>query len=272
MSDLDLTKIFGEDKPIKNTNKNKDKNKNHPILKGLKVQKLESLSTDFKQRPYMVNKVVPHFPSSCVFVGGSGSGKTTALMNLFLNQDIYRGYFDEIYLFSKTGKSDDMATYLQLPNGRIITENLEEELKKLVDKLKKEAENLGPQKMKKRCIIFEDLTANRKLLNSPSFDLCFVQARHLATSVFACVHKYKALTRLARLQAMYLVVFECPLSDRLQIIEDWIAPRLNKQKFIDLFNFVYKKENKNDRNFLVINNQVDVNDRYRKNWDKIIKY
>src|SRR5579872_2759565 len=54
------------------------------------------------------NKFIPGFPTTCVAVGEPGSGKTNLLMNLLTRDDMWKGFFDRIYLLGPTVKSDKL--------------------------------------------------------------------------------------------------------------------------------------------------------------------
>jgi hypothetical protein len=119
----------------------------------------------------------------------TGSGKT--VLNLLTNPQMYGDYFDEMYLFSATGKSDDSFDALALPKRNVFTDRMIPELHKIIENQKRAVERKGIDKAKKVCLIFEDLTANRKLMNSPDFIKAFVETD---TSV---VRQWHVVTSLA---------------------------------------------------------------------------
>ena len=164
----------------------------------LKIHPLPTRASKL-QSPKLMEEIELKHPFSLAVYGMTGSGKTVAVLNLLTNGDMYGGYFDEMYLFSTTGKSDDSFDALDLPKRNVITDKMVAELKKIIERQKKAVERKGIDKAKKVCLIFEDLTANRKLMNSPDFIKAFVQNRHLSCSTIACCHKFNALIRTARL-------------------------------------------------------------------------
>jgi hypothetical protein len=97
------------------------------------------------------------------------SGKTVAVLNLLTNPQMYGGYFDEVYVFSAMGKPDDSLDALTLPKRHVFTDEMIPELHKIIERQKKAVDRKGVDKAKKVCLIFEDLTANRQLVNSPDF-------------------------------------------------------------------------------------------------------
>ena len=156
----------------------------------LRIKPLPTRAKNIESPPLMDQVDLKH-PFSLAVYGMTGSGKTVAVLNLLTSPHMYGSYFDEVYLFSATGKSDDSFDALELKKKNIITDSMIPKLKKIIDSQKKAVERKGIDKAKKICIIFEDLTSNRKLMNSPNFIKAFVQNRHLSCSTIACCHKFK---------------------------------------------------------------------------------
>lgn len=266
-NDIDIDRMLAEIGSNPDYQEKREKKKPGKIvIKGLDIPKIPSTSTQFEQRPYMANKVIPDMCSSVIFVGGTSSGKTTVLISMFLNEDMYRNYFDEIYLFSATGACDSLFDHLRLKEERVITHDMVNQLDILVNKLKKRAEDMGVENAPKVALIFEDLTANKKLMsdhNTP-FIQCFVQNRHLACMTFACVHKWRGLTRTARLQASNIIYFPAPTDDLKSFIDDTQPPNLSKIEYQNLINFAHEPTDDMVRPFLHVNRKVDFTNQFRK--------
>jgi hypothetical protein len=80
------------------------------------------------------------------------------------------------------------------------------ELHKIIERQKKSVERKGIDKAKKVCLVFEDLTANRKLMS----------------------HKLNALVRTARMNANHHWLFPCSESEVSRIVDH----QLNRTKWI----------------------------------------
>jgi hypothetical protein len=210
-------------------------------------------------------------PFSLAVYGMTGSGKTVAVLNLLTNPHMYGEYFDEMYLFSATGKSDDSFDALRLKKKNIITDQMIPKLKKIIDSQKKEVERKGVDKAKKVCVIFEDLTSNRKLMNSPDFIKAFVQNRHLSMSTIACCHKFNALVRTARMNANHHWLFPCSESEVSRIVDEHQPPELRKREFVGLIQHAFEATEEQQRPFLWINLKVPTNIRFRKSMEEILE-
>jgi hypothetical protein len=210
-------------------------------------------------------------PFSLAVYGMTGSGKTVAVLNLLTNPHMYGEYFDEMYLFSATGKSDDSFDALRLKKKNIITDQMIPKLKKIIDSQKKEVERKGVDKAKKVCVIFEDLTSNRKLMNSPDFIKAFVQNRHLSMSTICACHKFKALLRTARMNANHHWLFPCSESEVSAIVDEHQPPELKKAEFVGLIQHAFEATEEQQRPFLWINLKVPTNIRFRKSMEEILE-
>ena len=235
----------------------------------LKIRPLPTRASKLES-PKLMEEIELKHPFSLAVYGMTGSGKTVAVLNLLTNGDMYGGYFDEMYLFSTTGKSDDSFDALDLPKRNVITDKMVAELKKIIERQKKAVERKGIDKAKKVCLIFEDLTANRKLMNSPDFIKAFVQNRHLSCSTIACCHKFNALVRTARMNANHHWLFPCSESEVSRIVDEHQPPELKKSEFVSLIQYAFEPSEDQSRPFLWINLKVPTQTRFRKSLEELL--
>jgi hypothetical protein len=236
----------------------------------LQIKPLPTRAKNISCPPLMEQVNLKH-PFSLSVFGSTGSGKTVAVLNLLTNPNMYGGYFDEVYLFSVTGKSDDSCDALDLKPSNIITDSMISKLDSLMKKQQKAVESKGIDKAKKVCILFEDLTANKKLMESDSFLKSFVQNRHLSISTIACCHKYHALNRTARLNSNHAWVFPATDSEVNRICDEAQPPTLKKAEFIQLINYCFESTPDNTHPFLWMNVKEPYSTRFRKSLEELIE-
>ena len=162
-----------------------------------------------KLRPLMKDHTIPAFPESVMLIGASKSGKSTLLDNLMNRKHFYKGFHDLTYLFATTAKLDQGFKRLKIPKHRLF--DTEEDMIKNVELIfeaqKGVVEEHGIENSKKILMIFEDLTTNEKLMRNTTFKSLWTLGRHVNIQVISCIHKYKALPRTQRLQAMNVIYF-----------------------------------------------------------------
>ena len=153
---------------------------------------------------------IPDHPYRILIVGGSGSGKTNALLNLINNQaDI-----DKIYLYAKDPYE---AKYQYLINKR---ENVEldhfKDLKAFMEysndmqDVYKNIEYYNPGKKRKILIVFDDMIAdmiNNKKLNPVVTEL-FIGGRKLSISVVFITQSYFKVLKDVRLNSTHFFYYE----------------------------------------------------------------
>ena len=104
------------------------------------MYKIEPIDTEKSKIPLkkcMKDGVIAKFPSSTVFSGRSGSGKSCLLMNMLTNKNLLKNYFHYTIVFSPTaGKYDDTYKALNLPEENFIENFGKEELESLIDQRK----------------------------------------------------------------------------------------------------------------------------------------
>jgi len=77
----------------------------HPY--DIKVIPLEDPEYKSETPAHLQNKDIPGFPTTVLCVGGPGSGKSNLFGNFLLGH--WKGFFDKVYLFGPTVKSDKMT-------------------------------------------------------------------------------------------------------------------------------------------------------------------
>ena len=232
----------------------------------LKIIPYKTNKAKIKLNPMMEADIIPRHASSVVFSGRSGSGKSNLMVNLLTREQFYKGYFDLIFLFSPTAKSDDLAMYLKLPDKRIFTDFNSDALENIFNIQRDIIEKKGITKSPKILIIFDDIISNVKFMNSKAFKMAFIQNRHINVSTFVCTQSLKKLPKMCRDQANNIFMFPASQSEQINFVEDFCPPHTSKKVFQSLVETATR-----DRyNFLHINMRCAPEKRFRHNLDNYL--
>ena len=208
---------------------------------------------------------IPDHPYRILIIGGSGTGKTNALLNLIHNQpDI-----DKIYLYAKDPYEDK---YQFLINKRESTglKHFNDskafiEYSNDMHDVYKNIDHYNPGKENKILIVFDHMIVdmiNNKKLNSIVTEL-FIRGRKINISLFFITQKYFKVPRDARLNTTHFFIIKNPNKKELQQIA------ISHSSDIDFKNLVsiYKKYTDRPFSFLVNDTTLASNDplRFRKN-------
>ena len=150
---------------------------------------------------------IPDHPYGILIVGGSGSGKTNALLNLINNQpDI-----DKIYMYAKDSYE---AKYQYLVNKRKkVGLNHYDDPKAFMEYLNdmqdvyKNIEDYNPRKNRKVLIVFDAMIVdiNNKKLN-PIVTELFIRGRKLNLSIVFITQSYFKVPKDVRLNSTQLLL------------------------------------------------------------------
>jgi len=242
-------------------------NKNPLSIKPFKTNKKK-----IKLNPYMEQGIIPKFGSPfMLIVGSSGSGKTTLALNLFTKPNFYGKYFDREnggvkYLFSETGKIDDLQNKLGIKKSNIVTkeDQMIETLKKIMDTQERVIKEHSIEKAKKVLIMFEDVTSLKRLLRSEELVRMAVTSRHLNLFPVVIVHKFKSIPRVVRVQCGSLFYFQGQLSEVEAIVEDFGGGNLSKKEMRKLVLFATSPDEENSHPFLFVDTTKPFNERFKK--------
>lgn len=232
----------------------------------LDIGPLGTAKTKVKQRPLMEKNVLPRHPSSVIFNGSSGSGKSNLLCTLLKEKHLLGGYFDYIHLISPTGCSDDMFEHLDLKPENIHTELNPKHLEDIMEKQKELVESKGIEKAPKILVILEDCQSNQKFLKSKPVLNAFVANRHYGMSTWLCSQYFNLTVKACRLQANCIYFFKGSGSETQIVLDEFCPPNFTKKEFAKVVEFATREK----YNFLQINMRASHDKRYRKNLKEII--
>ena len=208
---------------------------------------------------------IPDHPYRILIIGGSGSGKTIALLNLINNQpDI-----DKIYLYAKDPYKAKYQ-YLINKHEKIGLNNFNDpkafmEYSNDMQDVYENIEDYNPIKKRKVLIVFDDMTAdmiNNSKLN-PIVTELFIRVRKLNISDVFITQSYFKVPKDVRLNSTHFFIMKISNKRELQQIA------LNHSSDIDFKDFmkIYKKYTKEPSSFLVNDTTLPSDDplRFRKN-------
>ena len=241
----------------------------------IKITPLKTKKSDLPQSPFMEADIINHFPSLTICIGKSGSGKSNFIANMLTKKEFMKDFFDEIYLFSPTAKSDDIVEHLKLKDENII-EKLDEsaiiKLNKIVDdntdKIKKEGiKNVSLKS--KILIICDDCISEKVFIKSNILSKLATAGRHSLISTIICSQSYTRVPRVIRLQSQGLIVFPSSNDELDLLCEDLCPAGMNKKNFLELIKFATSER----YCFLFVNHHCkNPKEKFRKNFDEIIEY
>ena len=204
---------------------------------------------------------IPDHPYRIVIIGGSGSGKTNALLNLINNQpDI-----DKIYLYAKD-PYEKKYQYLINKREKVGLNHFNDpkafmEYSNDMQDVYKNIEDYNPTKKHKILIVFDGMINNNKL-NPIVTELC-IRGRKLNISIVFITQSYFKVPKDVRLNSTHFFIMKIPNKRELQQIA------LNHSSDIDFKDFmnIYKKCTTEPYSFLVNDTTLPSDDplRFRKN-------
>jgi hypothetical protein len=227
------------------------------------VQPLPTDKTNLPQSKYMNMGIIPKFPSMLLSTGRSGSGKSTVVNYMMTKPNFMFGFFDQVYLFSKTAKIDDLAKHLKLQDKFLITDPTEKKLKTIIDSQRKMVESKGIKytaKKNKVMIIFDDIIANPQFLKSKTMLELASMGRHYLISSIINTQSYTKIPRPIRIQSKGLILFPSSNDEIKLLVEDICPAHCDKKRFTKLIEYATRDEH----DFLFVNNFASPDKRFRK--------
>ena len=208
---------------------------------------------------------IPDHPYRILIIGGSGSGKINALLNLINKQPA----IDKRYLYAKDSY-ETKYQYLINKREKVGLNHFNDpkafmEYSNDMQNVYKNVEDYNPIKKRKILIVFDDMIAdmiNNNKLN-PIVTELFIRGRKLNISIVFITQSYFKVSKDVRLSSTHFFIMKIPNKRELQQIA------LNHSSDIDFKDFmnVHKKCTAEPYSFLVNDTTLPSDDplRFRKN-------
>ena len=180
---------------------------------------------------------IPDHPYRILIIGGSGSGKTNALLNLINNQpDI-----DKIYLYAKD-PYEDKYQFLINKRESIGLKHFSDpkafiEYSTDLHDAYKNINDYNPDEENKMLIVFDDMTAdmiNNKDLNSIVTEL-LIRGRKLSISLVFLTQSYFKVPKDVRLNTTHFFIMKIPNKRELQQIAKSHSSDIDFKNFINVY-------------------------------------
>jgi len=235
----------------------------------LKIQTIASSKDKIKQPRLSELGYIPAINTSTILSGKSGSGKSVVLANLITRKDMLGGWFDDIYLISPTGETDDIQKSIGIKKSNVFTDVMEG-IEYVAEALQDNAEiikKVGADKAPKICLIFDDCISDRELMKNSWFVKSFIACRHYNCTTFICTQSFTRVPRVCRLQASNTIIFGSSL-DEVKVLSETYCPAMyTKGEFANIIN----RATKEPYSFLYVNAKAKPSERFRKNFDTILQ-
>lgn len=231
---------------------------------------IETDKNNIPQKASSKKNIMPKFPFSCVISGRSGSGKTQLLLNMLTRDDLLGNYFHKILIFSPTaGELDDTYNSLKIPKENFIKKFDSSILENILKNRKEQITKEGIDKVAKKdrvLLIFDDMIAERKFLDSKENLMMFTLLRHYLCSVCILSQSFKKIPRSIRINSNFTCIFPSLESEIAIMLEEICPAGVSKKDFREIINYCTKGR----FDFMTINNFAKPDERIRKNLSEII--
>lgn len=241
-----------------------DDGSSHPYaIKRLKVDDPEYIS-ELPER--FKSKDFPTFPTTVGCFGEPGSGKTNVLLNMLTSPKLWKGFYDMVYLFGPTTKTDKLYKLIKIDKEQIVA-NQEDFVPKLEEYLAKQIEDVekNAKEANKTLFVFEDITSYfHGFQSSEAFGKSFTAIRHHKATAYAHAHKVKGLNRTARMALQHIILFPLNKTEIDVIYHEWAPRTLLRHQWDKLVEDAWTPDGKTEKPFLYINKDQPIEKRYRK--------
>ena len=202
---------------------------------------------------------IPDHPYRILIVGGSGAGKTNALLNLLSYQNV-----DKIFLYVKD-PYEDKYQYLIDKREKVGKKYLNDpqafiEYSNNINDVYENIDNYNPNKDRKIVIVFDDMIAEKL---PPRITELFIRGRKLNLSIVFITQSYFRTPKDIRLNATHYFLMKIPNKRELQQI------CFNHSADTDFKDFqkIYKNSTQKPYDYLVVDTTLPSEDpcRFRKN-------
>lgn len=215
------------------------------------------------------NNFLFQHPFSLGLIGCKGSGKSTFLGNIL---QLYKDFFDDIYVFSPTSKLDptfkQIIKIMNIPKSHLIKNFTNIKLKKLFNKISKVNKTKKQQDKVKVLIIFDDVVSQLNERKCSELIKLAFNHRHFSVSYVITSQTFKSVFKKMRANFSGWSFWRADNRAELKDIVEEISGMFPKKEFLKLFINVTNEKYKalcvnyqrlNQPEFMSINFQRSIN-------------
>jgi hypothetical protein len=246
-----------------------------------------------KTHDQVVHPLLPTHPSLVAIVAPRKSGKTTLLINMLTRNDMFKGFFHQIHIFSPTIDLDPKWKIVSkhLPKEMLHNHFDEAEFSTLLDTIREkskdskregkggkedereheERDSRDSKKKQNILFVFDDSASEKGLfsrnMTSPTIQAAFT-SRHYNVSMWIVSQAYKAISPGFRNNVHHWIIFNTPNENEAKKMAEELSGPLNAKQFLRLLFDITSKP----FHFLYINFEADNKfDYFRDGFSKPIK-
>ncbi len=246
--------------------------------------KIPEVETKKNEIPQMATaKWTGKVPFRQALVGASGSGKTTEL--IFLWNEVYSHYFDEIWLWTPNFVLDDAYRSLKRQPDRVFTRFDVSQFQELIDRARnlvpEVADKNGKLNLKKLqeldfstndlpsvWVVLDDMVLNGNAMKAVEFHEFALLGRHINVSTTTLSQQYNKLPKPVRINQSMLCLFA---TENAQELDDMASEHsggvLNPRQWKKMFNDLTST---NKWDFITIMTTAVPEERFRKGLAEIV--
>ena len=265
LESIKVLPAYDEDKERLKPNGEKRKRHKKKTFDKVEVKALTESHVSYEDAP---NPMLLPTPFSYLLVAKPGSGKSTLLMNML---DWYKGYFDNIYIWSPTIYMDvSWGEFLSKNDDYVAKENVfktydESVLKTIMKKIEKHNKGKTSYKKKtKTLFIFDDIIVDLPRQQKGFINKMAFNHRHYGISHITISQEYVAVPPKMRKNTFGICLFGSDNGlERKKIIEE-LAGRVGRCIFEELWDEITSQR----YSFLFIKPfESDIDKKFNKNFD-----
>lgn len=215
-------------------------------------------------------KFIPKPPFTMLIVAPIGQGKSSLTYSML--DKWYGSYFDELIIYNGTKDSND--AWLNLPAKEVILLNEwdEEEFFRYAkalenSQLKRIRDGKPPLNIG---ILFDDMVTDHVFSRgrSTALDQFIIKIRHIPASLIMTTQSYKLISSTSRRNMTHLAIL--PVNqDEIEKIAEEHSGLMTKDEFIKMYKSIITKQ---PRNYLVIDYQAPVLERFKERFETILSF
>jgi len=208
--------------------------KSFRVKKGkYKIRKLDNqLKPVFHVEPPLFTS-----PHTIIHVGPKGKGKTTTIVNMLLNRNMYRKKFNAVFGFIPTYDSDKKWKKIRFRRENLYINAGEPEVQDAIEKVQ---DGLALDDKYQSLFIFDDKISDRDLFNNDRNNIMnyvYYNLRHLNLSLWVCSQKFTNVPTGLRENIDGIVIYQQDNQRSLHQIWSEFVGDMNFKDFMELYEF-----------------------------------